>query len=74
MSAVEKSCANPMLSARLILAVEPVIQRRGTESPELTDVRSVNLATARHLLQCLRMNSQQGRGLRAVEQWLKFRN
>jgi hypothetical protein len=58
-------------SARPLLAVEPVIQVRGTESPKLADVGCVNIAPARHLLQGLRMNAQEGRGLETVEQWLK---
>jgi hypothetical protein len=60
------------ISAHPVLLVEPGVQRRGSKAPELPDMRSVNVAAPRQLLQGLVMNAQQSCSLMAIEERFEF--
>jgi hypothetical protein len=57
-----------------LIPVEPFVQIRRTEAPELPDVRAANLSAPRQFLQCLMVDLQQVRSLLTVEQWFEFGN
>jgi len=60
------------ISAHPVLLVEPSVQRRGPKAPELTDMRSVNVAAPRQLLQSFVMNTQEPCSLMAIEERFEF--
>jgi hypothetical protein len=52
------------------LALDPLVNRRGSESPEFADMNPSDLASQNHPLQCSGVNTKQCSGGVTVEQRL----